>query len=200
MLLTMPTLDRIARGEIDRAFRRWRRPTVRAGGTLNTPRGQLTIEAVDPVTDDDLTDDEARRAGFADADALRRSLPPRAETTLVRVRFGPLAADPRLALRADDDLDPDTLADLRTRLDRLDRGGAWTRDVLTRIAAHPGRRAADLADDLGTTTEILKPRVRRLKALGLTESLEVGYRLSPRGEAWLTASGGRSELPGGHHP
>ena len=30
-----------------------------------------------------------------------------------------------------------------------------------------------------------KSNVRRLKALGLTESLEVGYRLSPRGQAWL---------------
>ena len=30
-----------------------------------------------------------------------------------------------------------------------------------------------------------KERVRRLKALGLTESLEVGYRLSPRGQAFL---------------
>jgi predicted transcriptional regulator len=30
-----------------------------------------------------------------------------------------------------------------------------------------------------------KANVRKLKALGLTESLEVGYRLSPRGEAVL---------------
>ena len=32
-----------------------------------------------------------------------------------------------------------------------------------------------------------KNNVRRLKALGLTESLEVGYRLSPRGAALLAA-------------
>jgi len=30
-----------------------------------------------------------------------------------------------------------------------------------------------------------KRRVRQLKELGLTESLEVGYRLSPRGRAVL---------------
>jgi hypothetical protein len=30
-----------------------------------------------------------------------------------------------------------------------------------------------------------QPRVRQLKELGLTESLEVGYRLSPRGRAVL---------------
>jgi hypothetical protein len=32
--------------------------------------------------------------------------------------------------------------------------------------------------------------VRKLKALGLTISLEVGYRLSPRGQAYLRARGG----------
>ena len=30
-----------------------------------------------------------------------------------------------------------------------------------------------------------KLNVRKLKALGLTESLEVGYRLSPRGKSLL---------------
>ena len=30
--------------------------------------------------------------------------------------------------------------------------------------------------------------MRKLKALGLTESLEVGYRLSPRGRAFLDES------------
>jgi hypothetical protein len=30
-----------------------------------------------------------------------------------------------------------------------------------------------------------KVNVRKLKALGLTESLEIGYRLSARGHAWL---------------
>ena len=30
-----------------------------------------------------------------------------------------------------------------------------------------------------------KSDVRKLKALGLTESLGTGYRLSPRGQAWL---------------
>ena len=36
-------------------------------------------------------------------------------------------------------------------------------------------------------TSRFKPLVRKLKALGLTESLEVGYRLSPRGAAVLAA-------------
>ncbi|WP_218577411.1 hypothetical protein [Phytohabitans rumicis] len=54
------------------------------------------------------------------------------------------------------------------------------------IADHPGVRAADLAASLGRDTPTFKADVRKLKALGLTESLEVGYRLSPRGHTYLT--------------
>jgi hypothetical protein len=36
-------------------------------------------------------------------------------------------------------------------------------------------------------TQAFKTDVRKLKGLGLTESLEVGYRLSPRGVALLAA-------------
>jgi Mn-dependent DtxR family transcriptional regulator len=46
-------------------------------------------------------------------------------------------------------------------------------------------RAADLAKHLGRDRKSFKTDVRKLKELGLTESLEVGYRLSPRGRAWL---------------
>jgi hypothetical protein len=46
-------------------------------------------------------------------------------------------------------------------------------------------RAGDLADDLGRERLDVKLDVRKLKALGLTISLGVGYRLSPRGEAYL---------------
>ena len=46
-------------------------------------------------------------------------------------------------------------------------------------------RAGDLADELGLERLAFKTDVRKLKALGLTESLPVGYRLSPRGQAWL---------------
>jgi DNA-binding IclR family transcriptional regulator len=56
--------------------------------------------------------------------------------------------------------------------------------VLDLIAEHPGVRAPDLAATLGMETLPFKRDVRKLKELGLTESLEVGYRLSPRGRAW----------------
>ena len=53
------------------------------------------------------------------------------------------------------------------------------------IADQPGVRAPDLAASVGRETKPFKIDVRKLKELGLTESLPVGYRLSPRGRAFL---------------
>ena len=61
--------------------------------------------------------------------------------------------------------------------------------VLGLIADRPGTRAPDLAASLGRETARFKADVRKLKELGLTESLEVGYRLSPRGRAYYGYSG-----------
>jgi hypothetical protein len=47
--------------------------------------------------------------------------------------------------------------------------------------------AATLAAALGRERDRFKIDVRKLKALGLTESLEVGYRISPLGRAVLRA-------------
>jgi predicted transcriptional regulator len=72
-----------------------------------------------------------------------------------------------------------------SRLDRRSKVGPWTEATLAAIATHPGRRAAELASTLGRETDWLKSNVRKLKDLGLTESLETGYHLSPRGRAML---------------
>jgi DNA-binding MarR family transcriptional regulator len=73
-------------------------------------------------------------------------------------------------------------------MDRRTSAGAWTSRVLDLIGRHRGRRAADLAALIDWSTPDFKARVRRLKALGLTESLEVGYGLSPRGRSYLVKS------------
>jgi predicted transcriptional regulator len=80
------------------------------------------------------------------------------------------------------------VSEIDQRLQRLDRSsptGAWTRKTLLIIASAPGRRAAELADELDIDIVTFKRNVRKLKALGLTISLETGYRLSPRGAAFL---------------
>jgi hypothetical protein len=99
--------------------------------------------------------------------------------------------DPRAELAAAKDLTADDRAEIDRRLSRLDRAsshGPWTRAVLECIAANPATRAAELAATFGRETQPFKIDVRKLKNLGLTISLERGYRLSPRGEAYLHTS------------
>jgi len=186
VLFRAADLPRIRRGEITVAFRRWKRPTVRAGGTLQTAVGVLAIDAVDRIEAADITDDDLRSAGFTHRADLLAALRPEGE--LHRVAFHLAGPDPRIALRARADLDAEDRAAIAARLARFDaagRDGPWTAATLALIAAHPGRRAADLAAEVGRERLAFKADVRRLKALGLPESLEVGYRLSPRGEAFL---------------
>jgi hypothetical protein len=192
VLFRAATLPRIADGSITLAFRRQRRPTVRAGGSLTTPVGVLAIDDVRIVTEDEITDDDARRAGYATRDVLVAELgPPSDDRQLYRVELHVAGPDPRVAERARDHLSHDDVAKLRARLARLDRAsthGPWTAEVLALIAERPAVRAGDLADALGRERLAFKTDVRKLKALGLTESLDVGYRLSPRGRAWLEHS------------
>ncbi len=124
---------------------------------------------------------------FADRAALLCELGRRSEGTLYRIAFRLAGPDPRLALRAQEKLSPQELAAIAGRLARLDRAAPWTRATLALIGAHPGVRAEDLARRQGLEKAPFKSRVRRLKELGLTESLAVGYRLSPRGTAVLHA-------------
>jgi hypothetical protein len=63
MLFNMRALDGIAAGEIDLAFRRWKKPTVKAGGTLRSRAGVLAIDAVEPTSERRITTEDARRDG-----------------------------------------------------------------------------------------------------------------------------------------
>ncbi len=173
-------------GSVTVAFRRWRRPTVKTSGTLVTPAGVLAIDEVAVIDAGDVTDEDARAAGHPDRRGALADLRP--EGTLYRIRFHRLGDDPRVALREQDVLDMADLADLLARLDRLE----WATATLRLIATHPGTVSTDLAARLGVERAPFKQRVRRLKALGLTESLEVGYRLSPRGQAVLDRISGES--------
>lgn len=188
MLFPKPLWAGLADGTITVAFRRWKRPTVRAGGTLRTPAGVLAIDAVEAITEAQITDADARRSGADDRAAVLAALPDGAARTLYRIAFHHAGDDPRVALRERTDLADDEIADLIAALDRLDAAstdGPWTRGRLAMIAGDPGVRAPDLAARVGEEVPRFKRRVRRLKALGLTESLPIGYRLSPRGRVFL---------------
>ena len=193
MLLKRETLEGIAEGRITLAFRRWKRPTVRAGGELRTAIGVLAIDGVDAVSEGDITDSDASSAGFPTRDALIAELNRRPEGDLYRVALHLAGDDPRTALREQDALDGEAVAAIAARLARFDRSsrhGPWTETVLRLIETSPGVRAPDLAASLDRETQPFKRDVRKLKELGLTESLEIGYRLSPRGRAWLATLDG----------
>lgn len=188
MLFRAALWDRIRTGEVTLAFRRWRRPTVKAGGRLRTPIGELAIDTVERCDPGAIGDGDARAAGFAGRVALFAELDARREGDVYRIAFRLAGADPRIALRSDDRLSADEIADLSRRLDRMDAASApWTRAVLTRIARNEGEAAGQIAAAFGIDKPVLKRNIRKLKELGLTESLETGYRLSPRGRALLDA-------------
>jgi hypothetical protein len=181
-------LEKIEAGRVTLAFRRWERPRVLPGTRMRTGIGLVEIEAVDPVERAELTEADAAAAGLPSLADLLRRLDQREDGTIYRVRLRPAGPDPRVALRQRAELGEAELAEVRARLERLDAAsgrGPWTREVLELIARCPEVRAADLAEGLGLELLPFKRDVRKLKELGLTESLEVGYRLSPRGAAVL---------------
>lgn len=189
MLFRKQFLDGIRTGAVTLAFRRWRRPSVRAGGTLLTPVGQLLIQCVEPVALNQITAAEALRAGYETKEALLAELQRRPEGEIYRIELGSLLPDPRVALRETLSATHAEFQALKSRLDRLDRravAGAWTFRALAAIQDHPGVRAAELCTRVGQEKDQFKLNVRKLKNLGLTESLGTGYRLSPRGVALLS--------------
>lgn len=188
MLFKQDILERIAAGKVTLAYRRWQRPSVKAGGTLLTPVGLLAIKAVDTVAIADVTPREAKRAGHSSLADLHAALAKYPEGELYRIEFQLSGSDPRVSLRNDTRTSAEQLAELIDRLDRLDARssqGPWTRKLLRLIAEHPERSAAELAEKSGYEKAWLKLNVRKLKNLGLTESLQPGYRLSPRGRKLL---------------
>ncbi len=189
MLFEKRLRDGIADGTVTAALRRWKRPQVVAGGRYRTGVGIAEVTEVRPVTAGKLRSADARDSGFPSVRALLADVSPASRGDLYLVRFRRVdEPDPRSVLAADDDLDDAARATVDARLARLDKAsprGPWTAETLALIAARPAVRAPDLAASLGRDTVSFKIDVRKLKALGLTESLLVGYRLSPRGRAYL---------------
>jgi hypothetical protein len=149
----------------------------------------LDIEAVDVIEPAAISDDDARRAGHPSRAVLLAELERNhAGRSLYRIRFRLAGGDERVALREQSELSDSEIEAALAALARLDRHGGqgtWTRKVLAAIASAPGVLAADLAARLGYEKMWFKTHVRKLKALGLTESLEIGYRISPRGRKIL---------------
>lgn len=189
MLFEQRFRDGVQDGSVTLTFRRWKRRQAIAGHRYRTAIGMIEVDAVDVVEPSAIRGADVRRAGYPSRDALLAELRGTEDLPIYRVRFHAVAGpDPRDELAASVALTDDELAEIDRRLDRLDRAsasGPWTRAVLDVIAAHPAVVSTELAAMLGRERAPFKLDVRKLKNLGLTISLEVGYRLSPRGAAYL---------------
>jgi hypothetical protein len=193
MLFPPATLRAIADGTVTLAFRRWDRPRVKVGGRQRAPVGVIAFDSVDAIEREEITDADAVAAGFADRAELLGFVDRRATGTIYRIGLRVAGSDPRVALRESlpDDMQLREIERRLSRLDRASRHGPWTRAVLRTIHDQPEVRAADLALQLGRERLSFKLDVRKLKELGLTESLPRGYRLSPRGQRVVEALGER---------
>ncbi|MFN3006268.1 hypothetical protein [Mycolicibacterium wolinskyi] len=192
MLLTRTTAEGIADGTITLVLRRWDAPRAKVGGTQRTVAGTIRIDDVAEFPGNyRVSAEQARSAGYPDAESAQAELDrrPAAHTYVISVSY--LGPDERPDLAADDALDDAAVEAITARLDRWDAAsadGPWTRRYLGMIAANEAVRAPDLAARVSLDVPRFKRRVRQLKGLGLTISLDVGYRVSPRGRAYLAAT------------
>lgn len=187
MQFTKPFKQRIAAGEITLSLRQWKSPQAKVGGQYNiVPFGAIEVTSVTTTTLTEVSNDDIAACGFDSIDALSTFLnkPDRKQDSLYRVEFRYLGSQ-RVNQPDRTQLAGQELQQLHNKLERMDRGTVWTHKAMQLIDQHPGTRAGDLAPLLNLETPLFKRQIRKLKALGLTESLEVGYRLTGRGRQIL---------------
>lgn len=195
LLFKKPFHAGLVDGSVTLTFRRWDKPHVRAGGRYRChPIGVLEVDDVKLVRVGDIDDRDAKRAGFPDRAALLEFLRagPRGEdvtdaTEVYRIALHHGGDGDRVEIALEDKLTKDDIEVIAKKLVRLDGDEPWTAKTLRLIAKHPRIAASQLAKKLGRETLPFKVDVRKLKKLGLTQSFEVGYEVSPRGRAFLAA-------------
>jgi hypothetical protein len=181
--------DGIHSGAIVLAFRRWKRSQVVPGHRYRTGIDLVEVESVDVVDPSSVDAAQASEAGYQGVGELLAGLRGDPALPLYRIRLRRIdEPDPRAELARTANLTEADVAAITARLARMDRSssrGPWTGAVLALIADRPGVVSTALAEAMGWERQDFKLHVRRLKELGLTLSLDVGYRLSPRGESYL---------------
>jgi hypothetical protein len=189
VLFTKDAWPGLADGSITLTVRAWTKPQAKTGGHYRVAGMLLEATDVRQVPAGELTEADAVAAGEESLPQLLARLGDPAPDQLVwKVGLRYMGRDDRHDRREHDDLTDDDLAALKTRLDRLDArspSGPWTRTTLRLIEKYPGVVSTALARHAKQDRPAFKINVRKLKEMGLTESLDIGYRLSPRGEALL---------------
>lgn len=182
-------------GSVTRTFRLWEKPHVKVGGRYRVhPIGVVEVEAVSRVALGTLTDADARHGGFESKAELLEYMAPVAKTPLteatpvfdVTLKHG--GDGDRVSLALEAELTKDDVAELHAKLSKWDGRAPWTMTTLKLIKRRPRIAASKLAASLGRETLPFKQDVVKLKKLGLTQSFEVGYEVSPRGLAFMKAA------------
>ncbi len=193
LLFKKPFFAGLQSGAITLTFRRWQKPHVRPGGRYRChPIGVLEVDAVELVTVAQIREVDATPAGFPDRAALVAYLaelgPLTPETPVYRVSLHHGGDGDRVEIALAAELTREDVAAITARLARLDKETKWTAKTLAIIERNPRVAASKLAKQLRRETLPFKTDVRKLKKLGLTQSFEVGYEISPRGRAYLDAA------------
>ncbi|MFT3695590.1 MAG: hypothetical protein QM831_20810 [Kofleriaceae bacterium] len=192
LLFKKPFHAGLVDGTVTVTYRRWEKPHVRTGGRYRChPIGVLEVDAVELTTVGTITDTDSTAAGFTTREALVAYLaelgPLDDKTPIYRVQLHHGGDGDRVELALEAALTSDDVQTIKTKLARMDRDAKWTAKTLQLIDKHPRIAASQLAKKVKRETLPFKTDVRKLKKLGLTQSFEVGYEISPRGRAYLDA-------------
>lgn len=187
MLFHREILKKIKDGKVKMAFRRWDKPAVKAGRTQKTKVGVLQFIKITPVPSiKSLTIKDAKAAGYENLEDLIIDLSIRETGKIYKISLKYAGEDPRIKLRENNKLTKEEITQIISKLQRLDKSsplGPWTKKVLKAIQKNPGVTSRKVAPTIGFEDYLkYKINVRKLKALGLTISLDIGYKLSPRGK------------------
>jgi hypothetical protein len=181
-------------GDVRLTFRRWKKTHVKEGGRYRChPIGVLVVDAIQVMMAEDITSRDAALSGFESREELMEYLASGPEGALkplspvFRIELHHGGDGDRVDLALEDALSLDDVREIREKLAKLDKVEPWTSRTLRLILKNPRIAASKLAQKLGRETLPFKEDVRKLKRLGLTQSFEVGYEVSPRGLAYLAA-------------
>lgn len=178
---------RVASGEITVTWRLWKYAHVRPGRVYATGfGGAIEVEDLCQVRAADLTEADAAEVGLSGTASLIELVRSHTgatvtpDTVLYRVQFHYLPEAP-----AKPQLPLDVIEQRLQKLDAASPTGPWTLQALRLIEDNPGLVARALALEAGLPRDVFKANVRKLKALGLTRSLTVGYELTELGQTYL---------------
>jgi hypothetical protein len=180
----------ISRGEVTRTVRAWSRPQARVGGRYAVGGTLIEVTAIGQRQLAELTEEDAKHCGVTSTAALvaemgrtSRGQTPEHVWVIDFRAVGPVPAREPVGVSAE------AVGIARKKLEAMDARAPtpWTGMFLALIGARPAVAARYLAEDVGMERLAFKADVRRLKALGLTNSLEVGYELTELGRAVMEA-------------